>query len=79
MKKNALNEIKKLEIAALKTRIKDAKKELLDLKFDQNLEKLKDKKKVYKKRKDVAQMLTILRQKEMLGELEAKVKESETK
>lgn len=79
MKKNALNEIKKLEIAVLRTRIKDAKKELLDLKFDQNLEKLKDKRQVYKKRKDVAQMMTILRQKEMLGELEAKVKESETK
>ncbi len=78
MKKNELNEIKKTEIKALSEKIKQAKKDLLDLKFDQNLGKLKDKKGVSKKRKNIAQMMTILRQKEMLGELEARVKNQES-
>ncbi len=78
MKKNALNEIKKAEIKALREKIQEAKKELREFKFDLNLGKLKDKRKVYKKRKDIAQMMTILRQKEMLEELESRVKKQES-
>lgn len=74
MKKSELGEIKKMETKALIEKIKQAKKELVDLKFDQNLGKLKDKKQVYKKRKDIAQMMTILKQKEMLEQLESRIK-----
>lgn len=70
MKKNALGEIKNLEIGILLKRIKSARKELADLILDKNMKKLKDLKLVSKKRKDLAQMMTILRQKQLLKGLE---------
>jgi len=40
--------------------------------IDKNTNKLKDKKAIFKKRKDLAKVLTVLRQKELLNELETK-------
>lgn len=67
MKKAQLKEIKSLEIKGLAGKVEKARQELVSLKLDQ---KQKDKKAFFKKRKDIAQMLTILRQKQMLLELQ---------
>lgn len=72
MKKSNLQEIKVLEEVALIGRIKKARTELADLVMEKNMKKLKDVKAVFKKRKEIAQMLTIARQKKLLKELEAK-------
>lgn len=72
MKKSNLAEIKILEGVALLTKIKKAKVELANLIFEKNMKKLKDLKSVFKKRKEIALMLTIFRQKELLKKLEIK-------
>lgn len=69
MKKNQLKEIKALEIGALKQNVKEARQELADLIMDKNMKKLKDVKSVFKKRKDIAKLLTIMRQKQLMDEL----------
>ncbi len=69
MKRNELKEIKGLEIKVINVRVKKAKDELADLIMDKNMKKLKDIKAVDKKRKDIAQILTILRQKQLLEKL----------
>lgn len=74
MKKNLLSEIKQLPIGEIKQRVTKARLALADLVLDKNMGKLKDLKLLYKKRKDIAQMLTTLRQKQLLGELESGVK-----
>jgi ribosomal protein L29 len=70
MKKDALKEIKTIEIKELVGRVTKAKQELAGLVLDQNQRKLADVRTVFKKRKELAQMLTILRQKELLAMLE---------
>lgn len=70
MKKTENIEIKNLQINELWQRIKKARKDLADLLMDKNMGQLKDVKAVWKKKKDLAQMLTILRQKQLLAELE---------
>lgn len=69
MKRNDFQEIKGLSIKAITEKIKAAKKEIADLVIDKNMSKLKDLKSISKKRKDVAQMMTVLRQKELLEQL----------
>lgn len=71
MKKTENIEIKNLQINELWQRIKKARKDLADLLMDKNMGQLKDVKAVWKKKKDLAQMLTILRQKQLLVELES--------
>ncbi|MBI4036416.1 50S ribosomal protein L29 [Candidatus Daviesbacteria bacterium] len=73
MKKQQLKEIKTAAVAELKSKLRLYQKELASLVLDKNSKKLKDIKAVYKKRKDIAQVLTILRQKELLKKMEAKV------
>lgn len=73
MKKQQLKEIKEVGVAELKRKLGLYKKELASLVLDKNSKKLRDIKAVYKKRKDIAQVLTILRQKELLQQMEAKV------
>lgn len=75
MKKNELIQIKGLEIKSLKEKAKGLNIEMADLILDKNMKKLKDLKMISKKRKDRAQILTIIRQKELLQELEPQVKE----
>lgn len=72
MKKSNLAEIKILEGVTLFAKIKKAKAELADLVLEKNMKKLKALKAVFKKRKEIALMLTIFRQKELLKKLEVK-------
>lgn len=72
MKRNNLNEVKDLDIKALFERAKALKIEISETIMDKNMDKHKDLKTVSKKRKDLAQVLTILRQKELVQELETK-------
>lgn len=76
MKKADLKGIKNLEIKDLVKKIKETKTDLggLVMAKSEPGKGSKDVKAVYKKKKDIAQMMTILRQKEMLVELEKEVK-----
>ena len=72
MKKNELAQIKALSVKELLSRAKQVKKEIADLVMDKNMKKLKDLKVLGKKRKDLAKILTVIRQKQLLAELEGK-------
>lgn len=74
MKKNDLTELKNLNIPAIEAKVADAKKDLANLVIDKNMSKLGDFKVLDKKRKDVAQMLTVLNQKLELQKLEDNLK-----
>ena len=74
MKKNDLTEIKSFDTKTLIEKAKNIKKEIADLIMDKNMSKLKDLKVIGKKRKDLAQTLTILKQKQLLEALESRVK-----
>lgn len=71
MKRNELVEIKKMEIKAIHDRVGLVRVELAGLVIDKNIGKLKDLRSIRNKRKDLSQMLTILRQKELLIQMEA--------
>ena len=71
MKRQQLIQIKGLSLKELKEKAKALKSEIADLVMDKNMKKLKDLKIIRKKRKDLAQVLTVARQKEMLQQLEA--------
>lgn len=75
MKKNGLNQLKGLPTGELAEKAKSLKKEIADAIFDKNMKKLKDTKIVFKKRKVLAKVLTILRQKQLIEELESKVED----
>lgn len=75
MKKNELTQIKGLDLKELKGKITGLKKEIADLLMDKNMKKLKDLKAIAKKRKDLAQVLTILNTKQLLEKLEPKAEE----
>lgn len=75
MKKNELNQVKGLSLNELREKAKSLRDEIANLILDKNIKKLKDLKMISKKRKDLAQVLTILRQKQLLTELELKVEE----
>jgi len=73
MKKNDFVQIKSLDIKELIGKTKALKKEMADLFLDKNMKKLKDLKSISKKKKDLAQILTVLKQKELLKALEPKM------
>ncbi|MBI2011298.1 50S ribosomal protein L29 [Candidatus Daviesbacteria bacterium] len=73
MKKNELKEVKALDEKSLFERIKKINSEIADLVLDKNMNKLKNLKSIFKKRKDLAQVLTILRQKQLLSQMENSV------
>ncbi|OGE30878.1 50S ribosomal protein L29 [Candidatus Daviesbacteria bacterium RIFCSPHIGHO2_01_FULL_44_29] len=70
MKKDELNNLKGTEVKSLLIKAKDLKKEIDDLHLEKNMNKLKNLKSISKKRKELAQVLTILRQIQLLAELE---------
>lgn len=78
MKKNELVIIKGLTLKELKVKVKTLKKEIADLTLDKNMKKPKDLKSISKKRKELAQVLTIVRQKELLVELESRVEKEKS-
>ena len=71
MKKNEFAQIKGLGLKELKDKAKMLRGEIADLILDKNMKKLKDLKIVSKKRKERAQVLTIIEQKELLIQLES--------
>ncbi|TSC66742.1 MAG: hypothetical protein CEO21_47 [Microgenomates group bacterium Gr01-1014_80] len=76
MKKTQLKEIKGLEIKDLLAKVKKAKEDLAEafMARSEGAKGSKDVKAIFKKRKDLARMMTILRQKKMLVELESRQK-----
>lgn len=70
MKRNDFAEIKNMDVKSLLTKAKGLKEEIVSLTMDKNMKKLKDTKAIFKKKKDLAQVLTIARQKELLAQLE---------
>lgn len=70
MKRNELAQVKRLAVKELKIKAKTLKGEIDKLTMDKNMKKLKDLKMIFKTRKDLAQVLTIIKQKELLGQLE---------
>lgn len=74
MKRHELTQIKGLSLKELYDKAKTIRKEIEEKVLDKNRSKLKDLKMVSKKRKDLAQVLTVMRQKELLIELEGKSK-----
>lgn len=72
MKKNDLAEIKKLDIKSLSERAKKAREELMNLRLEKVAKKLTNLRAIKSKGKDLAQILTVLRQKQLLEELEDK-------
>lgn len=79
MKKKDFIQIKGLGNNELILKVNSLKKELADLVMDKKMKKLKDLRIIFKKRKDLAQVLTVLRQKELLAELELSKKSIESK
>ena len=74
MKKNDLAEMKKADKKILDESAAKLYKNLATLVLDKNMEKLKNKKEIKNKRRDLAQILTIKRQKELLAGLENQLK-----
>lgn len=74
MKKTEFTQVKGLSTGDLVIKVGQLRKEIADLVIDKNMKKLKDTKAVFKKRKDLAQVLTVSRQKQLLEGLEKKVR-----
>jgi len=72
MKKQEYILIKGLDLKELESKAKALKEEIANLVMDKNMKKLKDLKMVSKKKKELAQILTVIKQKELLVELETK-------
>lgn len=72
MKKNEFSQLKEQTIKALQTQLKKEQKELADLCLDKNMRKLADIKAVSKKKKDMARILTVIGQKQLVEQLESK-------
>lgn len=72
MKKKEFISIKNLSIKELNDRAKAMVKEIASFVMNKNMKKLKDVKVISKRRKEVAQFLTFIKQKELLVQLEVK-------
>ncbi len=70
MKRNDLNEAKLLDVKALQGRVSKLKQEVSDSVIDKNMNKMADKTSIRKKKIEIAQLMTILRQKQVLAMLE---------
>lgn len=77
MRTNDLKTVKVLTEEALIQKVRILRGELAEIILDKNMGKLKDVKAISKKKKDLAQVLTTLRQKQMLRGLEASIKGQE--
>ncbi len=70
MKKNNVHDLKKMDTADLQKQLQQAQSEMGNLIIAKNTAKLSDLKAVSKKKRDIAQMATVLNQKLMLERLE---------
>lgn len=71
MRRDLKQQIKNLDSRELIGRIKTTQVEIQDLVLDKNMNKLADHKAVFKKRKELALLHTILQQKQLINKLEA--------
>lgn len=71
MKRQDLVQIKGLDLKELRIKVRTLREEIAGLILDKNMKKLKDLKMVSKKKRDLAQVLTVIRQKELLEQLES--------
>ncbi|GEM_PF-1410401 len=78
MKKQDFVQIKALDLKELNIRAGTLREEIANLILDKNMKKLKDLKKVSKNKKGLAQVLTVINQKELLTQLESKVENLES-
>ncbi len=69
MKKNDFADIKKMDMKGLLAQAVTIKKEIDVLKFDKNLNSLKNLKSISNKKHDLAQVLTVVRQLEIIETL----------
>ena len=74
MKKSEFVQIKGFDLKELRIKAKALKEEIANLVLDKNMKKLKDKKMIMKKKKELAQILTVIKQKELLAKLESEEK-----
>lgn len=74
MRRNDFLEIKALDKEALLLRAVKVREEIANLVLDKHMSKLKNVRVLAQKKKDLAQTLTVLRQKELLAELEVQLK-----
>lgn len=72
MKKQEFIQIKGLDIKELGVKVKALRAEMANLELDKNMKKLKNLKEISKKKKELAQILTVIRQKQLLVQLESK-------
>ncbi len=70
MKKNDLAEIKKADDKLIKEKVAKLYKEINSFVLDKNMGKMTNKKEIKNRRKDLAQILTVKRQKELLAAFE---------
>lgn len=70
MKKTQLNEIKSLDSKTIWARVTDIRKELVKLQLEREVKDIKNR---AKKRRDLAQLLTILNQKKLIESLQKEV------
>lgn len=73
MKKQEFVQIKGLDLKELKAKAGVLRAEIVNLTLDKNMKKLKDLKTISKKKKELAKVLTVIRQKELLIQLETEV------
>lgn len=63
MKKNLLNQLRSETLENLLTRLSQEKKELANLYVELTTKKLKNTRKIFHKRKDISQILTLINEK----------------
>ncbi len=78
MKRNDFAEIKNLDTKTLATRVRALRAEIGDLVMDKHMNTLKNNKTISHKRRDLAQLLTVLRQKEIINMLESASEKGES-
>jgi ribosomal protein L29 len=70
--KDFKNEIKGLDLTALINKAKALKVEINDLVLDKNINKMKNLKSINNRRKDLARVMTVMAQKQLIAMLEPK-------
>lgn len=70
MKRNELAEVKKMTIKAVEGKIEEAYHKIERLVMDKNMNKLTNTCEIKNKRRDLAQLLTVMKQKKLLEKLE---------
>lgn len=72
MKKNEFAEIKKMDMKALRQKVKFLKGEITNLIIDKNMHKIANLRLIKTRRDELAQVLTVLRQKFLIAIMEEK-------